>query len=134
MPNRTRERPDGASSSYWSFALQVCLAALAVGAAGWWLAPGSRDAVSVGVLAALIASLIGGLVSRGMLAAGGVTALFGAMAVRLLVAVLLGAVAALSGRFSLAPLLLALAIAHLVLLVPDSLDAMRLARQQTERR
>lgn len=114
---------------YWSFALQAGLTAAAVGAAGWWLAPGARDAVVVGALVALAASLIGGLVSRGLVPAGGVTALFGAVGVRLFAVVLFGTVAALAGRWATAPLLLTLAVTHLALLVPDSLDTIRLTRR-----
>lgn len=114
---------------YWSFALQAGLTAAAVGAAGWWLAPGARGAVTVGALIALAASLIGGLVSRGLVPAGGVTALFGAVGVRLFAVVLLGTVAALAGRWATAPLLLTLALTHLALLVPDSVDTIRLTRR-----
>lgn len=114
---------------YWSFALQAGLTAAAVGAAGWWLAPNARDAVVVGALVALAASLIGGLVSRGLAPAGGVTALFGAVGVRLFAVVLFGTVAALTGRWATAPLLLALAVTHLALLVPDSVDTIRLTRR-----
>jgi hypothetical protein len=119
---------------FWSFALQVVPVAAAVWAAGWWLAAGApvgtREAITAGVVAALAASLVGGVVGRGLAPAGVVAALFGAMGVRLGCAVLLGTIAALSGRWAIVPLLLALAITHLVLLVPDSLDAVRLTRQR----
>lgn len=115
---------------YWSCALQAGLTAAAVGAAGWWLAPGARGAVVVGALVALAASLIGGLVSRSLVPAGGVTALFGAVGVRLFTVVLFGTVAALAGRWPTAPLLLTLAVTHLALLVPDSLDTIRLTRRR----
>lgn len=114
---------------YWSFALQAGLTAAAVGAAGWWLAPSARGAVIVGALVALAASLIGGLVSRSLAPAGGVTALFGAVGVRLFAVVLFGTVAALAGPWATAPLLLTLAVTHLALLVPDSLDTIRLTRR-----
>lgn len=119
-------------AAYWSFALQAGLMAAVVAAVGWWLAPHARGAVIAGALVALAASLIGGLVSRGLAPAGGVKALFGAMGARLVVVVVLGALAAVAGPWTAAPLLLTLAVAHLALLVPDSLDTARVVRRHGE--
>lgn len=129
--------PDGRQPPYRSFALQVVVVAAALLAAGWWLTaaagPGTRAAMTVGMMVATVASLAGGAAGRGLAPTGTVAMMFGAMATRLVVAMVLAVTAVFSGRWRVTPLLLSLVVAHLVLLVPDSFDAIRLRRDVRKR-
>lgn len=91
-------------------------------------AQGTVAGMIVGASTALIGSLVGGLAARRLSRSGPGTMMFGAMGTRLIVVVVLGLVAAVSGRWPIVPLLVSLAITHLLLLVVDSRDAMRLTR------
>jgi hypothetical protein len=121
-----------AAASFLGFALQAVSLSAGIVALGLILlrdpAPGTVPAMIVGTATALIGSLVGGLAARRLVRSGPGTMMFGAMGTRLTVVVVLGLVAAISGRWPIVPLLISLAITHLALLIVDSRDAMSLTR------
>lgn len=121
------------SASFGGFALQaVALYALVIALGLVLLRDPGRGTVAAmiaGASIALIGSLIGGVAARRLLRSGPGTVMFGAMGTRLAVVIGLAIVAAISGRWLIVPLLLSLAITHLVLLIVDSRDALKLTRR-----
>jgi len=82
----------------------------------------------------LTASVLGAVpivLARGWEAARRLTAVLGAMALRLALVLLLGAAAALSGLIETPPLLIWLAVAHAGLLVADTRFALGMMRAAT---
>ena len=129
-------KPVTAAHGYLRFLAWAAVVAAAAGAVGWW--PTRRlagddgvPALVAGCLIGLLSSALGGLpvaLVRDRSPAGQMVASMGAMGVRLLAVVVLGAVAVLSGRFARVPLLLWIAVSYAALLGVDAWYALRAAR------
>jgi hypothetical protein len=128
--------------AYGSFAVTAAAVSLLLAAAGWWptrwlAGPEGTPAMLAGCAIGLVASLAGGLpVAFGGGAGGtrpGLPPAFRALAgvgLRLAVAAVLAAAAALSGRFAVAPLVAWTAVGYLVLLAVDTRFALAAARAE----
>ena len=114
---------------WWKFGI-VTAGVAALGAAiGCWLAPDSSAAILAGATVAWLASVLAAAAMRRWRQAPVQTAALGAMGVRLALLAVMATVAAVSGRWPHVPLLVALALTHLALLVPDTLDAQAFSRR-----
>ena len=129
-------KPGTAAQGYLRFLAWAAGVAVAVGAIGWW--PTRRlagddgiPALVAGCLIGLLSSALGGLpiaLIRDRAPASRLIASMGAMGVRLLAVVVLGAAAVLSGWFARAPLLLWIAGSYAALLGVDAWYALRAAQ------
>jgi len=119
-------------AAYRWFALQavsVCGLVIVVGLLLWRRAGAAgRAGLIIGALAALAGSLLGGMVARRAIRSGPAAVMFRAMGVRLGVVVGLTLMLALLGRWPIVPLLMSVAVTHLLLLGIDSRDALKLTR------
>jgi len=113
----------------WAAAVAVLVAAVCWLPARSLGSEGAVRAVLVGCALSLVSSLGGGIAvarsRRATTPAARVPAIMAAMALRFVILLALGAVAALSGRFPLTPLLVGVAISYLALLVVDTWYAVR---------
>lgn len=121
------------SAPYRWFAMQavaVCALVIVVGLLLWRQAGArGREGVIIGALAALVGSLVGGVVARRAVRSGPAAVMFRAMGVRLGVVVGSTLILALLGRWPIVPLLMSVAVTHLLLLGVDSRDALKLTRK-----
>jgi len=130
-------QPATAARGYLRFLAWSAVVAVVVGAAGFW--PTRRlagddgvPALLAGCLVGFLSSALGGLpiaLIRDRAPASRLVALMGAMGVRLLAVVVLGAAALLSGRFARTPLLLWIAGSYAALLGVDAWYALRTAQE-----
>lgn len=128
--------PATAAKSYMRFLAWAAGVAVAVGAIGWW--PTRRlagddgiPALIAGCLIGFLSSALGGLpiaLIRDRAPASRLVASMGAMGVRLLAVVVLGAATVLSGWFARVPLLLWIAASYAALLGVDAWYALRAAQ------
>jgi hypothetical protein len=129
-------KPATAAHGYLRFLAWAAVVAVAAGAIGFW--PTRRlagddgvPALIAGCLIGFLSSALGGLpiaLIRNRAPASRVVASMGAMGVRLLAVVVLGAAAVLSGWFARVPLLLWIAGSYAALLGVDAWYAVRTAQ------
>ena len=134
-----RAKPVTAAYGYLRFLAWAAVVAVAVGAIGAW--PTRRlagddgiPALVAGCLIGFLSSALGGLpiaLVRNRTPASRMVASMGAMGVRLLAVVVLGAAAVLSGWFARTPLLLWIAVSYAALLGVDAWYALRTAQKES---
>ncbi|HBL30707.1 MAG TPA: hypothetical protein DD490_28050 [Acidobacteria bacterium] len=129
-------KPATAAREYLRFLAWAAVVAVAVGAVGWWptrrlAGDGGGPALIAGCLVGFLSSALGGLpiaLIRDRAPVSRLLASMGAMVVRLLAAVVLGAAFLLSGEFARIPLLLWIAGSYAALLGVDAWYALRSAQ------
>ncbi len=129
------ERPGGKRLGFGWFALVILLAGAALAGIGYFptlrlAGAEALPALLAGCAIAVVGSWIGAvpLVISSPAPANVLTVVMTGTALRLLVVVMLSVAAGLSGFFPTAPLLVWVAIGYLGLLVPDTIFAVRVAR------
>jgi hypothetical protein len=112
----------------WVVAVAAVVALLGVVPTRRLAGDGALPALLAGCVIGIVASALGGIpiaLAHGKPAAARMPAVMAAMLLRLVMAVALGAVAALSGRFARGPLLIWIVITYVALLVIDTRYALR---------
>jgi hypothetical protein len=131
--------PQRAEGGYLRFLVWIAAVTVLISAVGYVPTrhlggPGSLPALLAGCLIGAVGSALGGLsiaLRRDAAPADQVNAALFAMLARLAAVVVLGAAAALSGRFETKALLLWIAISHLALLVVDTRYAAAGTKRET---